>query len=535
MARYFPDPGAQVNQTLPHKFGLWRTWLRLPYSIVPGQPLDLSWTTDSNGGRYDLGIVTVVLYMLDSYGNPSAKLFEKVFSLADSQKISTGTFAYGPVSLAPGEDVANRLYRVASHAVRLVVSGTGKDGPFSAGGSIDVRREVIDDTWWVWGVPAFRTAMWKTENYPVQGEFINQSDFSKKTLTATLVEIGPDVVGATEVDKGVFTPGQMVARREDTAVSFGQIDLTKDWSWFLGGVFIVDGPQVESYDYKVRMDIADEFGNSYAAFISQPITVRVEVSELKLAALETAVFLEVAAICALVAAAAGACTPAGAILTGIAGGLEGGALEAGKVAGDPPFPDPRYRTLFEPNPRPIPDDDDLRPVAVFLRSVSDIVAHVDALGETDSRLFGAQQARERRFVTLQSDHFSALCAELDKLAKRVRRLSPLASRFFEEHPTFGSTTLEGGLEKWRRDSEWRARIRKEYVDVVGADDEFVLLNELVNLPEFIAAELSVPRLMYSLGDAAATLGQLGSAQQPTVERVPVAPSRRAARNHKSDG
>jgi hypothetical protein len=179
--------------------------------------------------------------------------------------------------------------------------------------------------------------------------------------------------------------------------------------------------------------------NGFPPFFTTPsITVFVAVSQVKYAAFVsagalTAVAGGILAAAAIAAAIIGVGDIAAAVFVGIASGFEAAALIAGGVAQDPPIEDRRYRLLYEPVAVRLPDTgEEIQPLVRFAQAVFAVIAHVEALGATDSRIAGARAARARKALENQTNHFEKVRKELPRLAREVRDALPDAAAFFSE-------------------------------------------------------------------------------------------------------
>ena len=88
---------------------------------------------------------------------------------------------------------------------------------------------------------------------------------------------------------------------------------------------------------------------------------------------------------------------AAAVDAGIAGGFESAALIAGAVAGDPPIPDPRFQLPVTPTPITLSPEAAKCDLAPFMNAMFNVLAHVEAMDETNSRIAGARAAHDRRW------------------------------------------------------------------------------------------------------------------------------------------
>src|SRR5262249_54036772 len=146
------------------------------------------------------------------------------------------------------------------------------------------------------------------DKYLVAG-MLNNRSAKEVTFSATLLEtnVSPQPAVDPPGEKALATlgGGAALAGRANTPVTFGQVDLSKSWGWFIFGIFLENGPILQNYTYRVRVDMPDPYQNAFPPFFTTPnLTVSVLVSGLKFSAFATAVGLTTAAAGFLILAAA---------------------------------------------------------------------------------------------------------------------------------------------------------------------------------------------------------------------------------------
>ncbi len=504
--------------------------------VTPGAPINFRWESWPGGNpgrpggpRVDLGAVTVSLHLVNAFGNadPQAVLYMDTLSAHDSQAVVSGHFTSPPVAASAfPDDLARRVYRVGTLRLRLVLTGTGTDGPFeSTDAVLFIVPPPVDDTWWSWSVPVFRTVMWKNDKYVVAGTLANKSA-QPVTFAVTLLEtmaLPGAPGGAGELAMGSVASSAPLGTGGTIPVTFATVNLSKAWSWFVSGVFITSAPVFRFYTYRVRLDITDPYGNAFAPFFTtQNITVKVEVSAQKQAALGIASMLMVNAaallIAALVAASVGG-EIGGLVAAGLvsaAASLAAAAAIAGVIAGDPPVPDQRFRETYEPIPVTFLDVEQVQPFTRFGRAVADVIATVEALAETDSRLAGAFAANDPKHIALQREHFQSLISQLPPLERAVADATPAAAEFMaSEQIQEAFAKADDAIRALRHDMQFRARTAKDWQEAGGSIGALETIEGLIAEPEFSTLLAHPDRLIAATGAAAESLARAGADSTPT--------------------
>jgi hypothetical protein len=501
--------------------------------IRPGDPITYQWTAQSYV-PVDLGTVSYALYLVDDFDvfDQAAIIDQGTLSNADSQRVASGSFFTSPLHHAhppAGSGVEKRVYHAGVQQLQLELTGTGKDGPFDSQNIayLAVALPVVDDSWWIWTVPASRSQMWKKDKYVVSGSLENKA-LQPLNFSATLLETNASAqLGITPVSSGettvVTASGSALAPGAQAPVTSASVDLSKAWSWFLGGIFTPSGPVLQRYDYRVRLDLSDQFANAYPTFITtNNVSVVVDVSQEKLIAealavgglAEAAIWLGIAAVAALGwipglieagidVAIAAACAAAAAI--------------AGQVAGDPPVPDVRYRSLIEPTSVEFPDDERLTPLTEFLAVAAEIVARADALGKTDSRIAGARAARgARKSLAEQLEQFNAIRAELPQLQKEVRKRLPVAAEWLAESGQLAALSrFDQATARLSRDLPFRAQMQRSWAEAGGDPAGFAAAEQLLAMPEMSEALTRPEAVFAGIGLAAERLAAAFANAEPS--------------------
>jgi len=196
-------------------------------------------------------------------------------------------------------------------------------------------------------------------------------------------------------------------------------------------------------------------------------------------------------------------------------GLETAALIAGAIAQDPPVEDPRYRILYEPIAVQLPDTgEEMRPLVRLVRAVCTVIAHVEALGQTDSRIAGARAARARKALETQTNHFDKLRKELPRLAREVREALPEAAALVSERsPT--PAKADEAVRTLNHDLPFRAQVLKAWQDAGGSSKDLDTLTQLTTMPEFGQVILDPEATLAVLGRSTERLAVLAAETSPS--------------------
>jgi hypothetical protein len=321
------------------------------------------------------------------------------------------------------------------------------------------------------------------------------------------------------------------------AVTFSQLDLTKKWSWFTPAIYTPNIPLIiagQWYIYTVRIDITDQYQNGYPSFFTtQNVKVHVSVSDTKQKAQSIAVDLETAAVAALIVAAADAIDVgfgdvAAAVMLGIAATCETGAQFAGLAAGDPPIPDPRFRIVAEPFPIKVPGEGEKNPLGAFVNAVTNVVAHLEAMGETDSRIAGARAANDRRSLKLQLDHFESVRRRLPDAGRDVgRKIKAAAGSLLAWQEKVTPTLRDRAVRELTHNLNFRAEVQKAFMAAGGGASSFQALLERSSMSEFVDGIANPVAVFSAMALAAEGLATAAAANKPSAPMAPLARTRAA--------
>lgn len=506
--------------------------LQVESPIVPGQPIVFSWTAQTIFQQgVDLGHVTVSLYLVDEFENidTGGELYS--YTIGSDLSLTSVPYTSPPHAAHPIGDIANRVYQFGTHTLRLVLSGTGQfGGPYeSYDALLVVQGEPIDFSWWEWTVPSLRKVQWKVDKPAVQGNLVNKSKYSTITCTATIFEQNLTDGDGTWKEIGSDQPAAPAGPLQSAAISYGRIDFSKNWAWFISGIWVPNGKPIDRlYSYQTRLDITDNFQNGYSPAVeSLPVYIDFRVSTTKIAALSSAAGLMAGAAVMFVAGAATICFGGGALI-GIASGMVAAAAISGKIADDPPTPDEHYSDSVEGPGLAVPDAaaklHDLKPVVDLLASVFSILNDVDAIGSIQGKIQGAQQAKDADAERFQESELHHRLSSLQAEAARLDGLAPLAGTFLAAHERATPAALRGALFRWTTDRAFHNSIRQQWISSQGNSEGFDVLDRFVRLPN-VGDRIADSSLVY-LGIAkaarslAATVAQSSSVSSNEHRTVP---------------
>jgi hypothetical protein len=394
--------------------------LELPSSVVPGQPIQLTWEVWSRLMGLDFGSVTARILLGGNELFVSAPVPYQVNSIIGRTGPQPATIV-APANRA----LADQLYRIGTKDLEIEVTASAgaERGPFREPWPLTVVPELVNASWFEWSAPrrgnGFAQKDWK-ESYQVAGTLKNQSMFSRMTASVTLYE---NEQGSTS----------RTARGTQTTPALnplGAADVTfeppieQDWLWLVPGIWTPIKPLFKFFVYTVSFTLSDEYGNAYSGVEKNDLVVDVHVPKQKIDLATSAAAFAGAGL-GLIAASiafawfppvAGALAGAGGALLGVAGGLGGAAL-------DPPVPDPRYREPVEVKPTElptVPDEDAAAQAAYRVAALAaDIVGCLDALSIIEGRILGAEQACDEEAGARQRAAKRETLARLDGDAKQI--------------------------------------------------------------------------------------------------------------------
>ncbi len=379
--------------------------------------------------------VTAAVYLVNDEGTPmggaslwSAGLEKSAVAAFQPRQ----TYEITPGLIKPPEALQPLIYLKGTQSFSCVLSGTGADGgPYKAYDWVQVLLENIDPGWWQWENPSpqvYTKYQWKNQDYTVGGKLTNRfADLPLKVPTE--LKVGSLHVVEQEIsDLGNW---QVIATREpattpesvgslvqgaDTEVTYSV--KAKDWPWHEQGTYRITDDLERLYVYRIHLtNIADQWHNVYPEQLFAGINVHVVVDQGKIAASITAL----SAFGVWVSAStAGAFADAwGKLVFGVIASAAATVLGiAGKIADDPPGPDPRYRQKVRIAPPSLPPlltaDADLRPMAKFFEAAIRIVVTFDALHTVANRLSIAQRRRDTRASKLQNASRRQMLAQMTR-------------------------------------------------------------------------------------------------------------------------
>jgi hypothetical protein len=414
---------------------LWLAFQLDQATIVPGQPVSFS-IHITLAAKLDLGAVTASVYLVNDQGTQlsptplwSATLPKN--DVAAFQPRQTYEITPGLIPTPAPLQAPNLMYTKGAQYFGCVLSGTGADGgPYQAYDWVQVVLETIDpEAWWQWTNPSpqvYVTYQWKNQDYTVNGLFKNAFIDLPLKVPTTLKSVTLSVV---EEEIGAGGLGNVIATREyattpDSLSNFNQgadnevlySVKPKNWPWHLQGTYAITDDLERVYMYRLHLtNISDQYNNQYSDQLFAGINVHVAVDQVKIAASITAL-----SAFGVWVSASGAFAFADIVGKLIFGAIASAAASvlglAGKIADDPPGPDPRYRQEVRVLPPPLPPllaaDPELRPIGTFFEAATRIVATVDALNMVANRLSIAQRQRDTRAVRLHTASRRTMLAQM---------------------------------------------------------------------------------------------------------------------------
>jgi hypothetical protein len=336
--------------------------------------------------------------------------------------------------IMPAAAQQNAFYSIGSgYALRLILTGTGADGEAhrSVDKALPVVYETLDKRWWQWTVDTYREFQWKVDDYSLSGRFHNRSAYSAFTIsTAVLLEQNehdqdpPDARYAS--DQGV----QTVSKGSDVEITYSAKHFVKTWQWYLDGIFQPDSDKLEKlFAYTMILDLKDQFGNAYPPPTFDTAVVSVSVSQQKQnAAIAAETSFSIWAAESALAAAVSWIPFASILPAAIATAAAGALAVAGKIASDPPSPDPHFahhvRIVTPAVPSLLRDERHLIHVVQGFELAFGVLARVSALSTIEGRIMGAQRAKDRAAETMQRDDYRDTVRQVVDEADRLVRLAP---------------------------------------------------------------------------------------------------------------
>jgi hypothetical protein len=463
-------------------------------SVVPGQPLSLTWGAEGFLESYNLGQVTATISLDNQvlYTSTPIPYITGVFDVVTNALIG-GT---GPqnVTIDPPQNpaVASSLYKIGAKALTLTLTAS-QGGSFTDQETLTVVPESVNASWWTWTSPPSDVA-WK-QAYTPAGTFTNHSQWAAASATLTLYEdenfAEPGKAHDTVTTDAAVPPGTSVDR------SFASI--TQNWSWIVPGAWIVTGPGSKVFVYTAHFTVKDQYGNGYPEVISPMLPVTVTVSGLKIGLGATAQGLVAGALAAAVAAIFDF-----GVTAAVATALYAGASAAGAGANDPPEPDPnfleRIPLIVPALPQTLSQDNRFTKLIPLLESIDFILAAQDVLSQIQGRLMGARRANNAEGIRLQTASYQETLRGIAAAAARLPNEAAEAVQAINASGLFMSPQFSQALQTWQM-TGLPADARQRLHDAGLSDDA------LLHLQTAIKDE----RLAMQLHDFAGNLQQVTQA------------------------
>jgi hypothetical protein len=272
-----------------------------------------------------------------------------------------------------------------------------------------------------------------------------------------------------------------------TPITFATHDFSKSWQWLIEGIWTLnDAGTIKTFAYECHLNFTDEFQNSYMEGVSSQVGVLVKVSDAKYAsAIVALVHMETAALLLVLAAAAflGVFTiPAGVLLAGGAATAAAGAQVAGLAALDPPATDPQFRVAVGVQPPKIPADlaaSNRFPTLVsLLQSMGQMLGTVDALNQTESRLYTAISVGDTASTKLQQDRYRSLESDLAAKGSVIKDEALTAAQTIDADPLLSGSAIASGLAAWKQQST-HPEVLKAWVDAGASQELFFQVDNAI--------------------------------------------------------
>lgn len=422
-------------------------------TVVPGQPIPIVWSLHTLPGvGLGPGKVTAHVY-LDKFNS----------LLFDSKPVPLQAVLFGLdtteqkalIPPPPNGGVANELYHIGLKTLRLEVVFDKTGEMFST----TAELQVIPDHFGGWGwsgaqgtnnpsaivlppMPFFpRFNFLINHSYKLSGRMDNTAGNPNVTITGSLTiqESQSGTSDTTEVETVAFSVGP------GGHLDVLSIPIVKNWTWLVSGVWVrnFSEPLSKTFGYSVRYSFTDSYGNSYPEVLSPlTLTVNVGVSDEKRGYGDGALgVLGVGIIAAIFTFGAGLSAA-----QAIAGGL-------GSKALDPPVPDSRYGrrvVVGEPPYNQVVVPEPFVEVMGVVFAAGRAIALVDALGDIENRLLGAQIVKDRNAIRLQLESYRETEAALYSVAEGIVDLGANAVKALQARPEFDRDSIEATLRAWQR-------------------------------------------------------------------------------------
>lgn len=469
--------------------------LTLGGPIVPGQPITFSWISTPFGlaDRLDLGNVTATLYPVDDLGdaNQTFPLHQVTVSAAT---LVSGVYQAPTRSVTPLGPIAPPLYKIGGgQRVVMVLAGTGKTaGPFVSDAQLlHVVEEPGVRSWFELKVPP--TAEWKAA-YQITASFRNKSQFSSFAVAALLRE--SDNQGNPPINIPADAAQYPVPKGSTQLMTFDGHNFSKQWEWFVPGLWLQHPPYEVTYFCLLNGGLFDAFENKYE-FFGPSASMLVSVSTEKRALCGLAYSLNIVSIALFAAAMATACLPvAGAILFSSSGTAAAAAAAFGAGAADPPAPDPLYKQQVMVPEFTLPPEFRahklMRPVFDAMELVWHIGALCCALPLIESKILGAEVARDRRGQTAQRKALAEARKGIAVSARKLEKIAAAAIEGVKKHPVMARGNIAQEIQRLASSEVTRKAYAEHWVAAGGAPETFELLIRTLASPTAAKLASGVP-------------------------------------------
>lgn len=476
-------------------------------TIKPGQPLSIGWSVDdwTSPGTLPTG----VLLGLD-HAYPAAMATVSL----------NGTVIFGPsrdrttdILVADhGMTLARRFYRIGQTS-RLSIEVTGMPGGTALRSFRDVRVVADDGPTWQWTVPTL-LYHWK-DQYTISGNVHNNAQFSQMTISPVLHE--HPGAGDTPIPDHVFSPpggpSVLVPTQSPFPIPYPPIQWTFDtWPWF-NRILLVHGHVIWFFQYTVTATAADEYDNAYPPLTSSPLDITVQVSSLKVTALDLAFFSQVIAASAAAVGVASLAFVYSALAAPvwfeIASVAESAAQASVLLALDPPVLDLDYLTPVVINENKTEGKDNApaaperKQLLEFFAIARRIIDAPGVLNQIEGKLMGARQANDATGIDMQEGSYRKMLQSMNTDLVSLLKLAPTAIEEVKSDPNAASKKVQPALKKLQkgmpgemRDGLTRAGMSKDDQD---------RLEQVYQSPDIIKQADDFGPLLDRLAQAAAQL------------------------------
>lgn len=418
-------------------------------AIYPGQAILTSWRLRNDCS--DVGNVVARILLKDT----GDLLYDSGASQGPIPAPPLGEAGEDVVFLRPpaGSAVAAALYRVGNKTLRLEVTGSGRNpGPYVAEAPLVISPEIVDPTWWNWGLTTSNPA-WK-DYYQVGGTLTNLTRGGSQldVLSADFSELDAAAVPTGNAFAAPVPAGLLAAMAR---ADFAWQGLIQVWPWLDEGTHEIIAPTTKTFLYRAELRLADEYGNGYVMRSQHSLVSAVTDRKLLWATLALALLL---IFFGLVAAAIGALAipvigPAIAIgLAVLAAAAYFASLVALAIALDPPPPDFGYEIDEFSIPalpgEPLPAE--YQPLTSLTGILQRLTAGLQSIEISRRKLMGARIDNHENGIRLQSRRYQ----ESLRLLREANLHLPAAaievqSLFGSRLPAFDAAAVQRDLEELR--------------------------------------------------------------------------------------